>query len=113
MSIGERKRALWDRAIQRYHDELHDTRDLENSIWLTTSIEELHTQAKACVDASARSSLLGSLSRLRPGLTYLNDFVSALAVVVGVDAKITALLWGSIRLILMVNMNLLPCILRL
>jgi len=43
---------------------------------------------------------LGSLQRLDPTLKFVDDFSAVIAVCFGADAKLTAFVWGSIRLML-------------
>ncbi len=43
---------------------------------------------------------LGSLQRLGPALKFVDDFSAVIAVCFGADAKLTAFVWGSIRLML-------------
>jgi hypothetical protein len=45
-------------------------------------------------------SAFGSLQRLGPTLKFVDDFSAVIAVCFGADAKLTAFVWGSIRLML-------------
>jgi len=71
------------------------------------SVEELLNQAKALKPPGAfNKTSASSLNRLEPILNHLNDFSAVIALCFGADAKIAALVWGSIRIILTVYMIL-------
>ncbi len=97
---------LWDKALQRYRDELKECDDYE-SILEVDSVEELLNQAKALrPDGALNKTSASSLCRLEPILNHLNDFSAIVALCFGANAKIAALVWGSIRIILTVQASL-------
>jgi len=93
---------LWAKALERYREELKDCEDYEG-ILEVDSVEELLNQAKALRPPGALNKFTASsLNRLESILNHLNDFLAVIALRFGADAKIAALVWGSIRIILTV-----------
>ncbi|KAF2678546.1 TPR-like protein [Lentithecium fluviatile CBS 122367] len=76
---------LWHRALERYREELHQNDDYQSTI-----------EKNLPQDRHA----LSSLQRLGPTLKFVDDFSAVIAVCFGADAKLTAFVWGSIRLML-------------
>ena len=48
------------------------------------------------------SGLTGSLGRLEPILSHINDFAAVIAVCSGADMKTAGLVWGSLKMIFLV-----------
>jgi hypothetical protein len=91
---------LWNRALERYREELEETDDYEDIIG-TRSLEDLVSYAKSIEPVvPLERNALNSMNRLGPILRYVDDFSAVIAVCFGADAKLTAFVWGSIRLIL-------------
>ena len=94
---------MWNKALDKYREELKDGDDFEESLYVN-SMEELLGQVKAMDIHNARiAKTLSSLNRLEPMLTHLNDFSAVIALFLGADTKGAALVWGSLRIILSVR----------
>ncbi|KAJ9137354.1 TPR-like protein [Coniochaeta hoffmannii] len=92
--------SLWDRAIERYRDELSNSDDYA-TITEVNSLDDLVDYAKTLEPYLPKEkAALTSIRRLKPTLKFVDDFAAILAVSFGADTKITALVWGSIRLML-------------
>ena len=67
----------------------------------TSSLDELLSYAKTIEpQLSGEKNALRSIQRLGPTLKFIDDFSAIIAVCFGADAKLTAVVWGSIRLML-------------
>ena len=62
------------------------------------TLEELINQIKTLEQPNAREKAI--INRLDPVLKTVSDFSAIVALCLGTDARLTALVWGSIRLIL-------------
>ncbi|KAL9078490.1 MAG: hypothetical protein Q9157_002578 [Trypethelium eluteriae] len=87
---------LWDRAVERYRAELAGNDDYLDVIEVG-SLEDLLNGMKL---AGPGSATLSSLNRLGPRMKFVDDFSAIIALYFGADARITALVWGSIRMLL-------------
>jgi hypothetical protein len=95
--------------LSRYREKLDDEFfDLEENVLPTTSLDELLAQAQAVADKSNAKALNAVLLRIQPALQYLNAFMSFMAILVGADTTTTALVWGSISVLLIVGRPF-PC----
>ncbi|KAF2280328.1 uncharacterized protein EI97DRAFT_447867 [Westerdykella ornata] len=93
-------RPLWHRALERYRDELNQNDDYQ-SVMETTSLGDLLNYTKTIETRMPRDrGASNSLQRLGPTLKFLDDFSAVIAGCFGADAKLTAFVWGSIRLML-------------
>ncbi|KAI9725809.1 MAG: hypothetical protein M1828_002438 [Chrysothrix sp. TS-e1954] len=105
MSFSERKpdSPIWRRAIHnalaRYRDDLQETEDYEAIIESETQQDILRFAESIKALPPQEQNGLSSMRRLAPILKSLDDLTAILAVCFGADAKITAVLWGSMRLI--------------
>ncbi|ORX98178.1 hypothetical protein BCR34DRAFT_607010 [Clohesyomyces aquaticus] len=91
---------LWNRAIERFREELEESEDFK-SITDTASLEDLLDYTKSIEPLLPRErSALSSMQRLGPTLKFVDDFSAVIAVCFGADAKLTAFVWGSIRVML-------------
>ncbi|KAF2124109.1 TPR-like protein [Dothidotthia symphoricarpi CBS 119687] len=91
---------LWHRALQRYRKEL-DQNDDYQSVTEIASLTDLLNHTKTIENRLPRDRVaIGSLQRLGPTLKFVDDFSAVIAVCFGADAKLTAFVWGSIRLML-------------
>ena len=64
-------------------------------------MQDVLTYAKSFENLWPRErTTLNSLNRVGPMLKFVDDFSAVIAVCFGADAKLTAFVWGSIRLIL-------------
>jgi hypothetical protein len=101
--LGREKRTtspLWHRALERYRDELNQNDDYQ-SVTEIASLDDLLSYTKTIEQSLPRDrNALGSLQRLGSTLKFVDDFSAVIAVCFGADAKLTAFVWGSIRLML-------------
>ncbi|KAJ9648289.1 hypothetical protein H2199_001142 [Coniosporium tulheliwenetii] len=102
-SYPEEKRTgspLWNKALERYREELEENDDYQDIIEVR-SLEDLLYHAKSIESLLPQErTALNSMSRLGPKLKFVDDFSAAIALYFGADATLTALVWGSIRLML-------------
>ena len=86
--------------MNRYRSELKDGDDF---ILDGEGLEELLNQARALEpEFSRKAGPSELLVRIEPILSHMNNFAAIFAVSFGADANATALVWGSIRIILSV-----------
>ena len=91
---------LWHKALERYREELKDNNDSNDDI-VIESLEDLLNHAKTIESLLPQErTALNSMNRIGPKLKFVDDFIAVIALYVGADAKLTALVWGSIRLML-------------
>lgn len=91
---------LWNRALERYSEELEGNDDFQ-SITEISSLDDLLSYAKTIEPfLPEERGALRSIQRLGPTLKFVDDFSAIIAVCFGADAKLTAVVWGSIRLML-------------
>ena len=108
-SFPKEESAIWQNAIQRYYDELGrggiKGPAIEKDLWNVKSPMDLLEQVKNLEPPDSRASRawLGFINRLEPILRGLNDFASITAWALGMDGRVAAVVWGSIRLILSVS----------
>jgi hypothetical protein len=99
---------VWQAAIEKYYGELAKggikASMIDKDLWDVRGPDELIAQIEALVPIQAVQSNTWSkaLSRLQPIVLGLNDFVAVTAWAVGMNGKLAAVLWGSIRLIIKV-----------
>lgn len=91
---------LWHKALARYREELDENDDYQDDI-AVESLEDLLKYAKTVESLLPQErTALNSMNRLGPKLKFVDDFSAVIALYFGADAKLTALVWGSIRLML-------------
>lgn len=104
---------IWHAALEQYYGELAKggvrASVINKDLWNTQSPEELLAQIEALVPVQdIRSNAWAkTLAQLQPILLGINDFVTIIAWGMGMNGKVAAVLWGSIRLIIKVCSN--PC----
>lgn len=100
---------IWLSAIQKYYDELEKGGfkgpAIDKDLWNIESPMELLDQIRALEPSGlgASGTWLGSLPRLESVLLSLNDFMAVIAWALGMNGRVAAVVWGSIRLILKVS----------
>lgn len=93
---------LWEKALERYHEELAADDDFR-VILETGSLEELLADDHILQPFGPQGrKALDSMNRLKPTFKLLNDFSVVLAISLGAGTAATAVVWGSIRMILTV-----------
>ena len=107
--MSQGKSQTWQNAIQRYYDELrkggYKGPAIDKDLWSIKSPGDLLEQIRETESINAQRSRawMGSFGRLEPILLGLNDFVVVTAWALGMNGKVAAVVWGSIRLILNVS----------
>jgi hypothetical protein len=100
---GYQRSPLWDQALENFREELAGDDDL-GMILETRNVEELLHDVKMLQPVGPQGrKALDSMNRLKPMVKLVNDFSAVLAVAFGADTVVTALVWGSIRMILTVS----------
>lgn len=103
---------LWQAAIEKYYTELAnggiEASVIDKHLWKIQSPDELIAQIEAVGKGQATQSATWtkSLAQLRPVLLGLNDFAALASWLMGMNGKVAAVLWGSIRLIIKVSYKL-------
>ena len=91
---------LWLKAVKRYHDELEENDDYQDTIKVG-SLEALLSHTKTIEQLlPPERNILNLMNRLEARLKFVDDFSAIIAFYCGADANITGLVWGSIRLML-------------
>ncbi|KAF4459225.1 hypothetical protein FALBO_14020, partial [Fusarium albosuccineum] len=110
---------IWQAALEKYYTELAKggikASVIDKDLWKTQSPEELIAQIEAVgkTQATQSSTWSQALARLRPILLGLNDFAALASEFMGMNEKIAAVLWGSIRLIIKFAQPVLPDIIEM
>lgn len=85
--------------MKRYRDELEEEQINEYRVILEAgTLEELVEQIKELEPPTTQGKAV--VNRLDSILKFVNDFSAVVAVCFGADAKLAALVWGSIRMML-------------
>jgi len=92
------KSPLWTKALERYRGEPEDEDDEYQTIPEAGTLDELLDHVNALKPPNASEKAV--INRLGPILKYINDFSAVTALFFGADTKLTALVWGSLRVIL-------------
>ncbi|KAL4735582.1 TPR-like protein [Aspergillus similis] len=100
MFPGEKLSPLWEKALHSYQEELGSEDDFQ-TILETDSLDELLDDKQILEPFGPQGrKALDSINRLKPMFTMLNDFSAVLAVSFRAGTTVTALVWGSLRIIL-------------
>ncbi len=95
---------IWKAALQRYYDELanggYKGHVIDKELWDIKDPEELLNQIRS-LPASDRGP--EELKALKKVLVGLSDFVAVAAWALGMNGRVAAVIWGSIRLLLVVS----------
>ena len=100
---------IWQAAVQEYYNELAkggiNGPAIDKDLWKIKSpmdlLEEIRGLQPQTTGLSRAWTI--SLKRLEPILLSLNDFVMVTAWALGMNGRVSAVIWGSIRLILNVS----------
>ena len=100
----EQDSKIWRAALQRYYDELanggYRGHAIDKDLWDIKDSEELLNQIKS-LPASGRGP--EDLNVLKKVLVGLSDFAAVAAWALGMNSRVAAVIWGSIRLLLVVG----------
>ncbi|KAI1429008.1 hypothetical protein F5Y12DRAFT_782253 [Xylaria sp. FL1777] len=106
--------SIWQAALDKYYDELRKGGMkgslIDKDLWNVATPEDLVVQIEVLAPLETRGSKiwLNALGRLQPILLGLNDFAALVAWSFGLDGKVAALIWGSIRLMIKFAQPVLP-----
>ncbi|KAI0539986.1 hypothetical protein GGR58DRAFT_194652 [Xylaria digitata] len=98
--------SVWQAALDKYYHELRKggVKDslIDKDLWNVETPEDLLVQIEALAPLEERGLKiwLNTLGQLQPILLGLNDFAGLVAWSFGLDGKVAALIWGSIRLMI-------------
>jgi hypothetical protein len=102
---------LWQEAIRNYYAELAKggirASAIDKDLWKTETPEELiaHIETEGGAKAAGSASWSRALTQVKPVLLGLNDFVALSSWLMGVNAKVAVVLWGSVKLIIKVRVT--------
>jgi hypothetical protein len=112
METNEPVRPIWQAAIDQYYKQLEEegmkrTPTIDKDVWGIKSPNVLIDEIQEMVTQEPQISKIWTtlLLKLEPLLLALNDFVAVIAWSLGMDGRVAALLWGSMKLILKVSRN--------
>lgn len=95
---------IWRAALQRYYDELanggYKGHAIDKDLWDIKDPEELLNQIRS-LPASGRGP--EDLNILKKILVGLSEFVAVATWALGMNGRVAAVIWGSIRLLLVVG----------
>lgn len=100
---------IWEAAIHRYYAELEKggikSPALDRTLWDIDSPKALLDEIHNMVPQESQITRVWTtvLPRLEPVLLGLNDFAAVVAWSLGMNGRVAAVLWGSMRLILKVR----------
>ncbi|OAX82520.1 hypothetical protein ACJ72_03130 [Emergomyces africanus] len=101
MSGTGSKTPLWEKALENYREELAEKDDYKWVLENQGTLDELMKFTNSLEWPGLRDrSVLNSLKRLKPILKFVNDFSAVIALYFGADTALTAVIWGSLKLIL-------------
>lgn len=102
---------IWKTALERYFAETRKggikNAVIENHLWTVHTPENLFNGIEVIVPPNTEPSISWArvLKKLKPGMLGLNLFAAIIIRAFGMEGKVAALLWGSIRLILIICKN--------
>ena len=102
---------VWKAAVQKYYNELAKGglkgANIDKDLWKIKSPIELLDEIRAVQPQNMGLSRawMGAVQRLEPILLSLNDFVIVTAWALGMNGRVSAVIWGSIRIILNVGVK--------
>jgi hypothetical protein len=93
---------IWQNAIQKYYEELkkggYKGKAIDKDVWNVKDPVELLDQIKSLPSSEP---WMDDLKKL---LLTLSDFAAVTALALGMNGKVAAVIWGSIRLLLNVGL---------
>ncbi|KAI9853128.1 MAG: hypothetical protein M1824_001541 [Vezdaea acicularis] len=102
---------IWQNAIQRYYEELekggYRGKAIDKDIWNVKDPVELLDQIKS-LPSSERW-----MTDLKKILLTLSDFAAVTALALGMDGRVAAVIWGSIRLVLNLGQPVFPEVVKM
>lgn len=99
---------IWQAALSKYYLELQKGgvrgSAIDKDLWNIHGPDDLLAQIQllAPLDATASKTWTTVLGQLKPILLGLNDFAAVVNWAFGMNGKLAAVIWGSIRLIIKV-----------
>ncbi len=112
MEATQRVHLVWQAAIDKYYKQLEEggmkrTPAIDKDLWEIESPTALVNEIQEMVPNESHISQAWTtvLPKLQPVILGLNDFAAIIAWSLGLNGRVAALLWGSMRLILKVKHN--------
>lgn len=99
---------IWQAALEKYYSELAKggikAATIDKELWNIQSPDELLAQIEGLGNAQEPklTTWTKAMTQLQPIVLGLSDFAALTAWVMGMNGKVAAVLWGSIRLIVKV-----------
>ena len=95
---------IWKAALQRYYDELanggYNGHAIDKDLWDIKDPEELLDQIRTL---PASENAPEDLNVLKKVLLSLSDFAAVAALALGMNGRVAAVIWGSLRVLLFVG----------
>lgn len=95
---------IWQNALQRYYEELrkggYKGQAIDKDLWNIKNPGELLDQIKSLPSSGRWMDDLNTLEKI---LLSLSDFAAVTAWALGMNGRVAAVIWGSIRLLLNVG----------
>jgi hypothetical protein len=95
---------IWKAALQRYYDELasggYKGHAIDKDLWDIKDAEELLDQIRTLPAFEGAPEDLNALKKVLIGLS---DFAAVAALALGMNGRVAAVIWGSIRLLVVVG----------
>ncbi|KAI0387825.1 tpr repeat-containing protein [Hypomontagnella monticulosa] len=111
---GSSTNKIWQAALAKYYSELRKggikSLLIDRDLWDIDGPDDLLAQIQALAppDETNSKNWATVLNQLRPILLGLNDFAAIITWAFGMDGKVAAVIWGSIRLIIRFAQPVLP-----
>jgi hypothetical protein len=105
---GSQSSPIWEAAIHRYYVEMENggikSPALDRTLWDIESPKALLDEIQKMVPQESKVTRVWTtvLPRLEPVLLSLNDFAAVIAWSLGMNGRVAAVMWGSMRLLLKV-----------
>lgn len=97
---------IWQAALDRYFAELRrrgvKESIIERDLWNVEDADDLLAQVTALAPDETAAGWTRCLAQLKPILLGLSDFAAVTAWAMGMDGRVAAVIWGSMRLIIKV-----------
>ncbi|KAK7743150.1 hypothetical protein SLS53_004235 [Cytospora paraplurivora] len=103
---------IWQAALDRYFAELRrggvKEALIEKDLWNVEDADDLLAQVSALAPTETASPWTRSVAQLKPILLGFSDFAAITAWAMGMDGRVAAVIWGSIRLMIKLAQPVLP-----
>lgn len=101
---------IWKAAIEKYYGELRQgglkEAAIDKDLWNIGSPDDLLSQIERLAPPEAESTKWTKYTaQLKPTLLGLGDFMAWISLLMGMNGRVAAIIWGSIRLIVQVRLH--------